>query len=101
MEQTYYRKELDYSFGRLLLSHREKAGLTQMALAAEVGISEKAVRNWEAGLSYPSSLNLQKLIEIYLFHRTFPAGQERLAALELWSQAAERASRRQVAFDEA
>lgn len=35
--------------------YREKSGISQMALAKIVGVSQQAVAAWESGKSYPSS----------------------------------------------
>ena len=40
---------------------RESSGMTQMALAARVGVSKQAVSQWEAGTSWPSSQLLPSL----------------------------------------
>ncbi|HEU5227922.1 MAG TPA: NB-ARC domain-containing protein [Ktedonobacteraceae bacterium] len=83
-----------------LLALRRKAGLTQEEMADRVGVSEKAIRNWEGGTSYPGLFNLQKLIETLLFNNALTPGHERDEARTLWEQASESASRSIGSFDE-
>jgi WD40 repeat protein len=42
-------RERDYAFARLVLTLRTNIGLTQAGLAARLGISRRAVAEWEAG----------------------------------------------------
>jgi transcriptional regulator with XRE-family HTH domain len=90
----------DYRFGLQLLTLRRKAGLTQEEMANRMGVSEKAIRNWEGGTSYPSVFNLKKLIETLLFSSAFKPGYERDEARTFWEQASESASRSKAPFDE-
>lgn len=90
----------DYRFGLQLLTLRRKAGLTQGEMANRMGVSEKAIRNWEGGTSYPSEFNLKKLIETLLFSNAFKTGYERDEARTLWEQAGESTSRSKAPFDE-
>lgn len=39
----------DSKFGNYILELRSRAGLTQSELAAEVGVTNKAVSEWETG----------------------------------------------------
>ena len=41
--------------------YRKRAGLSQEALAAKVGVGRTAVTFWEAGVQYPSADKLPKL----------------------------------------
>ena len=47
-----------------LKSLRLEAGLTQMKLAAKVGVSITTIRNWENGVSDPNEDNMDKLKEV-------------------------------------
>ena len=47
-----------------LKSLRLEAGLTQMKLASEVGVSLTTIRNWENGVSNPNDENMEKLKEV-------------------------------------
>ena len=90
----------DYRFGLQLLSLRKKASLTQEEMASRMGVSEKAIRNWEGGASYPTGLHLKKLIETFLFSSAFTPGHERGNAKALWEQACENATHSNIPFDE-
>ena len=48
VRRSSYR-ERDYAFGQLILSLRSAIGLTQAGLSDHLGISKKAVGEWEAG----------------------------------------------------
>ncbi|WP_314652119.1 AAA family ATPase [Slackia exigua] len=51
--------------GRRLLALRMRAGLSQDACGAAVGITGKAVSRWERGASYPSMDALVRLADLY------------------------------------
>jgi transcriptional regulator with XRE-family HTH domain len=84
-----------------LLRLRGRADLTQSALAALLGISEKAIQNWEAGRDYPSAAGLQALIALYLQRQVFLAGREEEQARVLWAALRREASQRTSPFDAA
>jgi len=46
--KTSYR-EKDYAFGEKMLTLRTEMSLTQAGLAAHLGVSRRAVEDWEAG----------------------------------------------------
>ena len=48
---------------------RGRARLTQRAVAASIGVSERAVQVWEAGVGHPSAASLQRLLVLYLLVR--------------------------------
>jgi transcriptional regulator with XRE-family HTH domain len=48
-----------------LATQRKKAGLTQMQVAAKLGITDSAVAQWEMGLTHPKFENLIKLSKLY------------------------------------
>lgn len=48
-----------------LIVLRDKAGLSQMALADQLGISRQAVTRWESGDTVPSMDKLKALAKIY------------------------------------
>ena len=56
MKRYSYRKR-DYAFAQMMLTLRTTLGLTQAGLAEVLGISRRAVAEWEAGLSYPKATN--------------------------------------------
>jgi WD40 repeat protein/transcriptional regulator with XRE-family HTH domain len=94
-------KVTDDRFGRLALTLRERAGLTQAEVADALGVSERSIRQWETGMAFPSADNLKKLIAIYLQYGAFAPGRERDEAHALWQQVAETASRHKGFFDDA
>jgi transcriptional regulator with XRE-family HTH domain len=74
-------------FRGLLLLLRGRAGLSQRALAGRLGVSERAVQAWEAGLSYPNAARLKALIALYQERGVFAPGHEYEAARALGSGA--------------
>src|SRR5947208_4846790 len=84
-----------------ILRLRGRAGLTQRALAALLGISEHAIQKWEAGESYPSAARLQALIALYVQRQVFTAGREEEEARALWEALHREAAQRTPPFDEA
>ena len=44
---------------------RKKAGMTQQQLGKKLGISNRAVSNWEMQISYPTIENLYSLSKIF------------------------------------
>jgi transcriptional regulator with XRE-family HTH domain len=73
--------ERDYAFGQLILSLRSAIGLTQAGLSAHLGISKRAVGEWEAGSSYPKATHLKALIALAVKEQVFPIGHE---VEEIW-----------------
>jgi transcriptional regulator with XRE-family HTH domain len=65
MPPTRFDEARDYAFADQALALRERARLTQRELAALLGVSERAIGAWEAGLSYPSAARLRELIALY------------------------------------
>ncbi len=49
--KRYSYGERDYAFGQMILTLRTRIGLTQAGLAALMGVSRRAVAEWEAGSS--------------------------------------------------
>ena len=86
MGTTTY-KGRDYNFGQAMLNLRTKIGLTQVGLANELGISRRAVGEWETGSSYPKSQHLKALIVLAIQERAFTAGQEGEEICALWQAA--------------
>jgi transcriptional regulator with XRE-family HTH domain len=52
------------SFGARLLEARRAAGLSQQALADQLGIGQARVAEWEAGKKEPRLASLEKLLRI-------------------------------------
>src|SRR5438105_2358663 len=97
----YHRYKLrDFAFAQRLLTLRKRAALTQEAVALHVGVTEKALRNWEGGSNYPGEANLRKLLELYLDKGAFASGQEQDEARGLWEQLRASSHRLTSSFDE-
>ncbi len=85
----------DYAYGRLMLTLRTTIGLTQKRLANHLGISRRAVGEWEAGNSYPNVEHLKALIVLAVKSQAFAAGREAEEIRLLWKMA-----RQKVLLDE-
>src|SRR5260221_1805612 len=79
--------ERDYAFGQLVLTLRTTIGLTQAGLAERLGVSRRAVAEWEGGLSYPKAERLQQLIALGVRASAFAAGREEQEIRALWKAA--------------
>ena len=55
----------DYSFGNYIYTLRSKAGLTQSAMAEQLGVSNKAVSKWETGAAKPTTDTLRKMAALF------------------------------------
>ena len=55
----------DYKFGNYIYELRSKAGLSQSELAAEIGVTNKAVSKWEMGKAKPSVETIRKLAALF------------------------------------
>src|SRR2546428_13268822 len=88
--------ERDYAFGQLVLTLRTTIGLTQAGLGERLGVSRRAVAEWEGGLSYPKAERLQQLIALGVQQQAFAAGREEEEIRALW-----RAAHQKVLLDDA
>src|SRR5947209_17653101 len=79
--------ERDYAFGQAMLTLRTALGLTQAGLAEFLGVSRKAVGQWESGGSYPKASHLKALLTLAVQQGTFPAGREAAEMRALWKAA--------------
>jgi transcriptional regulator with XRE-family HTH domain len=86
MKRSSY-SERDYAFGRAMLTLRTNIGLTQAGLAELLGVSRRAVAEWEAGSSYPKAEHLKQLIALAVQQQAFPAGSETEEIHSLWKAA--------------
>jgi predicted ATPase/transcriptional regulator with XRE-family HTH domain len=91
----------DYAVGQVLLTLRSRAGLTQSALAARIGVHRRSVQKWESGETYPTAENLRALIDVLLRLGVFMPGQERAEASRLWQQVSQAAPHQLALFDTA
>ncbi len=87
--------ERDYAFGQAMLTLRTAIGLTQAGLADLLGVSRRAVGEWEAGSSYPKASHLKQFIALAVKQQAFPAGCEAEEIRALW-----KAARQKVLLDE-
>src|SRR5712691_642550 len=94
MKRFSYRQR-DDAFGQSMLALRTSLGLTQAELAERLGVSGRAVREWEAGSSYPKAPHLQHVITLAVRASAFPAGREAEEIRALW-----KAARQKVLLDE-
>jgi transcriptional regulator with XRE-family HTH domain len=94
-EETLYRNH-DYGFGQAILTLRKKIGLTQIRLADFLGVSRRAIGDWEAGNSYPKPEHLEELIALAIEQHAFPAGREAEEIRNFWQAAGQK-----VLLDEA
>jgi DNA-binding XRE family transcriptional regulator len=94
MKRSSYR-EHDYTFGQLMLTLRTKIGLTQVCLGEQLGVSRRAVAEWEAGSTYPKSEHLKAFIAMCIQQQAFRTGHEAEEADALW-----KASHQKVLLDE-
>ncbi len=95
MHRSLY-KERDYAFGQLMMKLRNTIGLTQEGMARQLGISRRAVAEWEAGSTYPKAERLKRFIELGVQQQAFTTGREEEEIRALW-----RAARTKVLLDEA
>ena len=52
------------TFGATISVLRKEKGLTQLELARQMGVTDKAVSKWERNLSFPDVASLPKLAEV-------------------------------------
>jgi len=79
--------ERDYGFGQLMLTLRTSIGITQAGLAERLGVSRRAVGEWEGGSAYPKADHLKELITLGVEQHAFAAGREEEEIRALWSVA--------------
>src|SRR6266487_2252511 len=94
MKRSSY-SERDYAFGQAMLSLRTALGLTQAGLAKHLGVSRRAVGEWEVGSSYPKAEHLKALMALAIQHQAFPAGREAEEIRAFWQ-----AARQKLLLDE-
>ena len=56
---------MDETLGKRIAAHRKALGLTQDALAEQLGITAQAISKWENDQSCPDISMLPKLAEIF------------------------------------
>jgi transcriptional regulator with XRE-family HTH domain len=80
-------RERDYAFGQMILTLRTTIGLTQAGLAEHLGVTRRAVAEWEAGSNYPKVEHLKQLITLGVRAAAFAAGREEEEIRTLWKAA--------------
>ncbi len=95
MKGSSYR-ERDYAFGQVMLTLRTMLGLTQTEVADVLGVTRRAVGDWEGGLTYPMAEHLKQFVVLAIEHQAFPTGREAEEVRALWQ-----AARQKVLLDEA
>ena len=51
------------SFGKRMQACREELGISQLALARQIGVSQSTIGNYEAGISFPKEDILLRLFD--------------------------------------
>ena len=95
MKGSLYR-DRDYAFGQTILTLRTMIGLTQAGTGRVLGVTRKAVGEWEGGLTYPKAEHLKAFIALAIEQQAFPAGREAEEIRALWQ-----AAHQKVLLDEA
>ena len=85
--EAIFLQRARYAFGELILSLRSAIGLTQAGLSDHLGISKKAVGEWEAGSSYPKATHLKALIALAVKEQVWAFGHEEEEIRALWKAA--------------
>jgi transcriptional regulator with XRE-family HTH domain len=89
MKTSY--SERNYEYGTTMMTLRTAIGLTQAELANVLGVSRLTVAKWEAGINYPKTEHLKKLITLGVESQTFPKGSEPAEIRALWKAAHQKA----------
>src|SRR5260370_35629446 len=95
MKVSSYR-ERDYTFGRVMLTLRTRLGLTQTELADMLGVTRRAVIDWEGGLTYPKADHLKQFVVLATQRQAWSFGREAEEDRARWQ-----AARQKVLLDEA
>lgn len=99
MSYRHY-KQKNFDFADLLFMLRKRSDLTQEEVARGVGVTTRAIRNWEGGSNYPADAHLRKLTALYLANHAFMPGKEQDEARALWNSLRESTHHRRSIFDE-
>jgi len=89
MPRHSYR-EHDYTFGQAMMKLRTSIGLKQAGLAALLGVSRRAVGEWEAGSNYPKAEHFQHFLELCVQQHVFTPEREEEEIRALWKTAHQR-----------
>src|SRR5258708_25058346 len=89
-------RERDSAFGRVMLPLRPGLELTQTEWADMLGVTRRAVIDWEGGLTYPKADHLKQFVVLATQRQAWPFGREAEEVRALWQ-----AARQKVLLDEA
>ncbi|MFL5590594.1 MAG: helix-turn-helix domain-containing protein [Ktedonobacteraceae bacterium] len=95
MPPSYQYRERDYEFANTFVTLRTTIGLTQQGLATLLGVSSRAVENWEQGLTSPKAEHLKAFLALCVRTSAFAAGHEEEEIRTFWH-----AARQKVLLDE-
>src|SRR5258708_3322047 len=84
-------RERDYALGGVMLTLRPKLGLPQTELADMLGVTRRAVIDWEGGLTYPKADHLNQFVVLAIERQAWPFGHEAEEARALWQAARQKA----------
>ena len=85
--KRYSYGERDHAFGQTMLTLRTSMGLTQAGVANKLGVSRRAVGEWEAGSAYPKAEHLKHLLTLAVQQRIFPPEREEEEIRAFWKAA--------------
>jgi WD40 repeat protein/transcriptional regulator with XRE-family HTH domain len=95
------RGRAEDSFAAQVQALRMRAHLTQAELAALLGVSNRTLRSWEDGRSFPDAARLRSLFVLALERGGFVDGGTDHEAAALWETVRRRGTRRLAPFDRA
>ena len=87
MPPSYQYRERDYEFANTFVTLRTTIGLTQQGLATLLGVSSRAVENWEQGLTGPKADHLKAFLALCVRASAFAAGREEEQIRAFWRTA--------------
>jgi transcriptional regulator with XRE-family HTH domain len=87
MPPSYQYRERDYEFANTFVTLRTTIGLTQQGLATLLGVSSRAVENWEQGLTNPKAEYLKAFLALCVRASAFAAGREEEQIRAFWRTA--------------
>src|SRR5579859_4544237 len=99
MKRSSYR-ERDYAFGQVMLTLRTRLELTQTELADMLGVTRRAVIDWEGGLTYPKADHLKQFVVLATQRQAWPFGREAEEVRALWQAARQKVLLNEVWLDE-
>src|SRR2546428_8093374 len=94
MKRSWYRRR-GCAFGQVMLTLRTRRELTKTELADMLGVTRRAVIDWEGGLTYPKADHLKQFVVLATQRQVWPFGREAEEVRALWQ-----AARQKVLLDE-